>query len=222
VSSMRYIARPTDQEFAEVDRALLLENGRMRLMPAQELLSWGLWRLQAWCILRARYQFVTTELVAWLKDRIAGRSALEIGAGQGDLGWHLGIRQIDLGGQREAFAASGMRALEQMPTDPPLDIERIDAESAVRKYAPEVVVGAWITQTHHLPTAGVHPSIAAYGVEEIRIVGAVDTYIHVGNDLVHGQKRILGRKHRTYRPPWLVSRGADQGKNAIRVWDREK
>jgi hypothetical protein len=38
---------------------------------------------------------VTVELVAWLHDRIAGRKAIEIGAGMGDLGYHLGIPQTD-------------------------------------------------------------------------------------------------------------------------------
>jgi hypothetical protein len=65
----------------ELDAALLLPNGRLRLMPTAELLAFGLSRLQAWCVLRARYQRVTRELVQWLSDRIAGRTELEIGAG---------------------------------------------------------------------------------------------------------------------------------------------
>src|ERR1700730_3374933 len=91
----------------ELDASLLLPNGRLRLMPTPDLLAFGLPRLQAWCVLRARYQLVTRELVQWLSDRIAGRPALEIGAGMGDLGWHLGIPQTDLGLQGDHFEASG-------------------------------------------------------------------------------------------------------------------
>lgn len=217
----REVPRPTGEQLAALDDYLLEPGtgGRMRLRSAAELRALGP-MLDSWCVVRARYALVTTELVAWLRDKIAGRSALEIGAGQGDLGFRLGIRQTDLGAQSQAFVASGMAALGQAPTAPPGDIERLEAEEAVRKYSPDVVVAAWITQKFHDVDPDADAVIRGYGVEEARILGVVDAYIHVGNDGPHAGKRILGFRHHTYRPAWLVSRAVDQSKNVIRVWGR--
>ena len=44
---------------------------------------------------------------------------------------------------------------------------------------------------------------------------------HVGNGGVHQGKRIYSLKHRAYHPEGLVSRGIDQSKNEIRVWERK-
>jgi hypothetical protein len=220
-------------ELEDLDASLLLPNGRLRLMPTPELLAVGLLRLQAWCVLRARYQLVTRELVQWLSDRIAGRPALEIGAGMGDLGWHLGIPQTDLGLQGDHFEASGFcdhpLYRDQAPTEPPVDIERLEADAALAKYSPRVVVGAWITQRRHdkrrpsrelLDAPALASTLVPYGVEEVRIL-QVANYIHVGNSGVHQGKRIYSLKHRTYHPEGLVSRGIDQSKNEIRVWERK-
>ena len=161
-------------------------------------------------MLRARYQLVTRELVEWLRLRIGDRRAIEIGAGMGDLGFHLGIPMTDLGVQAED--PGYWRSLGQAPTEPPDDVERLEAEAAIARFKPAVVVGAWITETHH---AG---GYAGFGVEEARIVRSVPQYIHVGNLAVHGSKRILRMKHRVYRPAGLVSRGFEPEKNAVHVW----
>jgi len=193
--------------------AALLEGDRLRVMPAKELLSFGLPTLQSWMVQRARYQLVTRELVEWLHDRIGRRDALEIGAGMGDLGFHVQVHMTDLGQQANhaLFVEMG-----QEPTKPPPDVERIDAEQAVEKYRPSVVIGSWITQRwHEGDTEG-----AVYGPEEARILSKVKTYIHIGNSLTHGRKRILRFKHREYRPEGLISRSVDQSKNVIYVWDR--
>ncbi len=199
-------------ELEAQDRDLLSQSGHLRLLPARDLLSVGLDRLRAWATLRARYQLVTMELVDWLRDRIGGRTALEIGAGMGDLGHHLGIVQSDLGGQRERFEAMGVLSLRQAPTEPPPSVERLDAEAAVAKYQPAVVIGAWVTQRGH------DGAEASHGVEEARLVRSVQSYIHVGNTAVHGAKRVLRFKHRDYRPTGLVSRAIEQDKNLIYVW----
>ena len=198
----------------------------MRALPAAELLSFGFDRLMAWAIIRARYCFVTAELVDWLRQRIAGRPAIEIGAGQGDLGYHLGVPQVDLGRQREAWDAAGYGSNplfhEQQPTNPPPDIHRLDAEEAVQRFRPAVVIAAWVTEPDHTPTAGGPTTLAlrraGIGVEEIRIIRAVETYIHIGNDVVHAAKRVYRLKHKVVRADWLVSRAFRQEKNSIRVW----
>jgi hypothetical protein len=199
-----------------MDRALLDDNKRVRLMPAAELLSYGIDALQAWMVQRARYQLPTTELIEWLRARIGGRSAIEIGAGMGDLGYHLGLHMTDSYAQT-AFApeyALMMAASGQAPTNPPADVEKIDAEAAVEKYKPEVVLASWVTQKHHAGDA----EGFEHGPEEIRIVRQVKSYIVVGNKGPHSSKRIRRLKHKEYSFPWLVSRGIEQAWNTIYVW----
>jgi hypothetical protein len=204
-----------DIDTAALDEKLLQPGTQfLRLMPAEELLSNGLEAIQLWAVRRARYQFITTELVEWLRARIAGRSVIEVGAGQGDLGHHLGIHMTDSGMQTTPECLLQYASQGQMPTIPPPEVERLDAIDAVKKYKPQVVVASWITQKWHEGD----PHGNAYGPEESQIVNAVDTYIHVGNRSVHGLKRILRMKHREYKPKGLVSRGHEQAKNLIYVW----
>ena len=201
-----------------MDQVLMGEDKRTRLMTSSEVLSYGLDEVQAWMVARARYQFVTTELVDWFRERIAGRSVIEIGAGMGDLGYHLGVRMTDSYIQTkypEEYALS-MAMYGQTPTTPPPDVECLDAEAAVEKYKPEIVIASWITQKHHTGDA----QGFEFGPEEIRIVRQVRQYIVVGNHGPHSSKRIRRLKHRELKFPWLVSRGIEQEKNTIYVWGR--
>jgi hypothetical protein len=204
-----------------MDEALLdPETGRGRLLPAKDVLSLGIDAVQGWMVLRARYQIVTTELVDWLRARIAGRFAIEVCAGMGDLGHHLGIPMTDSYIQTRMGGNYGdtMNAWGQALTSPPPDVARLDAEAAVAEYQPRVVVASWVTQKWH---PGDEHGFE-HGVEEIRIVRAksVETYIVVGNRVVHGGKRIARLPHKEYAFPWLVSRGVDQTKNIVYVWGR--
>jgi hypothetical protein len=200
----------------DYDRELLLENGHLRLMPAAELLAYGLDALLAWAVHRARYQLVTTELIDWLRERIAGRRAIEVGAGHGDLGYHLGIPMTDSYAQCAPEVALQILTMGQQPTRPPPSVEELDAVVAVMKYEPQVVVASWLTQRwHHGEREGF-----VLGPEEDRIVKNVESYIHVGNVDVHGSKRILARPHESIHAPWLVSRGIDPAMNVIYVWGR--
>lgn len=67
------------------------QTDRLRLLPAifWKSLHPDLLRLFAYGT--ARWGIVTAELVAWMKDRIAGRRAIEVGAGRGDPGRTPGV-----------------------------------------------------------------------------------------------------------------------------------
>ncbi len=76
-----------------LDLLLLDDNGHMESLPAETIQSGVLLEdLRGWCHYRARYGIPTLELIQWLKEKIAGRTALEIGAGMGDLGHLLSIQ----------------------------------------------------------------------------------------------------------------------------------
>ena len=67
-----------------------------------------------------------------------------------------------------------------------------------------------------------HDGMATIDGTIIRLsrVFARETYVHVGNHAVHGDKRMLRKPHVRYVLPKLgiMSRAADQNQNVIYVW----
>lgn len=206
----------------DIDRAVLDENGRLRAAyPAATFTAFPPAQLRLWCHLRARYALPTLELIKWLRNRIAGRSALEIGAGNADLGYLLGIRETDSGIQqgdaKAFFLLSG-----QPPTNPPPTVRRMDALDAIDKFRPQVVVAAWFTRKF-IPGQDREGQAqgSIFGVRDEDIIDRVETYIHIGNEKIHGQKTALRLPHETIKLPGLLSRTSDQATNVIYVWDRK-
>lgn len=209
-----------DSTIGYVDDMLLDENGRIKLFPASFYHALPLDAFRAWCSQRARYGIPTEELVCWLKARIAGRKAIEVAAGNGDLGYHLGILQTDSYGQTKDLAASLFyKAFQQVPTRPLSDVIQMDAERAVQVHKPDVVIASWLTRKF-IKGKDIDGEAQAsmYGPEEEKILKGCAEYIHIGNLNVHDQKTLLALPHETYHFPWIVSRAADQSLNVIHVW----
>jgi hypothetical protein len=195
---------------------ILYEDGvLMRILPAEELRALDQHHLRIWCHMNGVYLIPSAELVEWISNRIAGRSALEIGAGNGALGRALGISMTDNFLQRDvpevvkAYARSG---------HPPVrygeDVKKRNANAAVRLAKPQVVVASWIT---HLYKEEEHERGGnMYGVDELKILDQVETYIHVGDANVHKNKRWVPTS--TFRPDFLFGRGSDR---VVQVWESE-
>lgn len=198
---------------AAMDNLLLDSSGRLQLWEAAALRNFPPHQLRAWAMMRARYNLPTVELVQWLHNLIGPCEAVEIGAGVGDLGYHLGVTMTDSYVQTETLAAF-YTILGQQPTRPLPDVIRQDAETAVMVRRPHTVLASWVTQKY-LP-GDEHGSV--YGPSEEVILANCSRYIFIGNENVHGQKRILSRPHETFKFPWLVSRAAEQSKNVIYIW----
>lgn len=215
------VLRPSEGAISRLDELLLDGDGRMRALPAAELLAIPEIDLRCWANLRARYVLPTAELVQWLKDRIAGRRAIEIGAGMGDLGRLVGIKMTDSAvqvEQRELLLY--YRTMHQTPTDPPSDVVRCEALDAIRRCRPQVVVGAFITQKYRDGDSEASIGSSVYGVDEGKLLAHVGEYIHIGATSVHHGKRILKRAHEEMSFPWLVSRVREQSTNRIWIWSR--
>jgi len=173
--------------------------------------------LRVWCHDHARYNVITGELLDWLREQIGTRTALEIAAGMGDLGYRLGIPMTDSHVQADDPSVKAvMKACGQVGTTPPPDVLKMDAQTAVKKFKPQVVIGAWVTQ-RWLP-GDEEGSIV--GPREEEIIKNCETYIHIGNEIVHRNKRILKLPHQTFKFPWLVSRAKEQDKNIIQIWTK--
>lgn len=200
-----------------LDQKLLDDAGRIRLHPTSFCADIPTIHLRAWCVKNARYQIPTVELVEWLKRIINDRPAIEIGSGNGDLYFHLGIPGADNYCQQKLDVQLYYKLLKQPPTNPPPDVLQLDAVEAIKQFAPEVVIGAWITQkAYHDDPIG-HGNMYGPGEEEII---RHSHYVHIGNSVVHGTKRILKYPHDCFSPVGLVSRAQDSECNCIYSWKK--
>lgn len=175
--------------------------------------------LRLWCHIHARYGGVTAELIDWLRTEIRSRKAIEIGAGSGDLCGHLGIPGTDNHLQTsEAMKAYYKMIGQPLITYPPW-VEEMDARTAIEWYKPDIVVAQWVTEycDPNLPAPEYGGSI--YGIHENEIVDAGITYILIGNQSVHGHKKIMKEPHMELNFPWLRSRSSKTGQDRIWVWN---
>lgn len=205
-----------------IDRRLLDENRRLRLLSGDDVARIPAIDLCQWCNRRGRYNVPTIELVTFLRRLIDGREkeTLEICAGSGDLGRFLGVRMTDSYFQVDSPVALELfKRAELSPVPAFADVERLEALEAIKKYNPRVVIGSWVTQSY-LPGDENEPKIGSsvYGVDELAIWDQVDVYVHIGNHRVHHDKRILRRPHVTHTKPRLFTRGFYQRDNMIQVW----
>lgn len=161
------------------------------------------------------YILPTEELINWLKENISG-SAIEIGAGNGAISRALKIPITDSRLQEQEEIKKIYSAMGQPVIIYPDDVEKLDADEAVKKYNPDTVIGAFITHKYRDD----RPEIGGnqYGVEEESILDAVKKYINIGNLITHGMKPILKMKHEQYFFDWIITRAVDQKMNRIFVW----
>ena len=188
---------------------------RIRLLPAAEYKGIDHTAFRLWCNKTARYGIPTTELVDWIRDRIAGRTALEIGAGNGNLGYHLGIDSTDSDLQSKPQVAAFYAALRQPTIVLPPEVVVEEANEAVSKRKPKVVIASWVTHKYDGGAVG-----NEYGPNEEEIVNQVESYIFIGNATVHGSKPIMKLPQKEFRFPWVVSRSKYPNENAVWVWGK--
>jgi len=199
---------------------LLDERGQLKLLPTAAYDAFSRESLIAWCYHNARYGVPTIELVQWLKDRIGGRSAIEIGSGAGDLAYHLGIPATDSKLQKKP----AVRAFYDLAGQPviryPKFVQNLDALEAIEEYRPEVVVASWVTHwvdpNLPLPSGAIG---CMYGVREDLLLATGVTYILIGNLHVHKQKPIFALPHEEHNLPFLRSRATFPDLNRVWIWE---
>ena len=167
---------------------LLGDNGRLKLLHYIEYEKFNWDDLRLFCHEHARYGLPTVELIDFIKSIINGRSAIEIGAGHGDLGHHLGIHMTDSKQQFEPKVRKHYEAMGQPIIQYPDDVEKIDALDAVKKYKPQVVVASWVTP---YSPCEVKYNSNPWGVKEDEILPLIETYILIGNLDIHSGRPIL-------------------------------
>ena len=211
------IFSPEIQEFLQkYDRLILDKRGIIKLQSADFYKTIDNADLRVWCICRAIYQLPTIELVEWLKDNFNLDKAIEIGAGNNYLYHYLGIKGVDNYSEQIPAVKLVHEILNQPSTNPPPEVEKLDAIAAIKKYQPETVITSWATLKTEDPE-GVDAG-HSYAPDEEEILNMGVGYIHIANESIHGDREIMNKPHEKHYFDWLVSRGKHPEQNCICVW----
>lgn len=189
-------------------------------MFSMELLQLDPVERRVWAHRNSVYQFVTIEMIQALKTLIGGRTAIEICGGNGALGRELGIPSTDSYIHTEPKGIDYAFSRGERPVVPGADVMRMEANEAVSYGKPKVVIGAFVPQQYqHIYGNCPNPG-PLFGVDEELLLRKVETYILLGNLEVDHDRRIFSIPHKTYRPPWQVTRYENQSQNYMWVWDK--
>jgi len=204
------------EEVAKIE-TLCIKNNLLIPIPYIEINKFSQNAISLFCFKNAIYQFPTTELIDFLKNEIGNNSAIEIGSGNGSIGRALNIPRTDNRMQEWDKIKSYYNLMRQPTIIYPDDIEKIDGLKAIKKYNPHTVIAAWITQKWEegMIDGNMH------GVDETEMLCmGIKKYIHIGNNVVHLNKKILQkRKKRQLKFPWLVSKSLNSTENVIYIFD---
>lgn len=201
----------------DISHELLDENNKIKLLPSDHYKKYKWEDFRLFCHNHARYGIPTIWLIDYLKDIIKDRKCIEIGAGAGDLGYHLGVTMTDSKQQDNPVIKKMYQDAMQPTIKYPKDVIKIEALEAVKKYKPKVVIGSWITTYSPVETTyGSNP----FGVKEKEILDLVDTLIIIGNMKIHGDKPILQYSNEIILSPYIISRAKNPEYNCIMIWNK--
>lgn len=210
-----------NEDVSYMDKLLLDSKGMLQPVAAKELLELPPTHLMIWGNKNGVYTFPTHELIDWIREKINGRKAIEICAGNGVIGRSLGITSTDSYIQTTPEMVFYYKAINQVPIFPPCDVLKFEANEAVDHFKPEVVVGCYVTQKYLYGDEG-PPKIASSfcGTDELLMLSKIKTYIFVGNFSTHKDKRIRSQPHTVYKFPWICTRAGRPEENEIVVWNK--
>ena len=198
-----------------------LDNGVLRVMPAAFYRQFEQVEVSGFCLRRGLYCLPTHELLNKINELILEvsptRSAIEIGSGNGVLGKALGIPCTDSHQQEDPAMIALYRSMGQPVITYGPHVERLDAEAAVARHKPEVVVAAWVT--HKYNAAEHFRAGNEQGVDEVALLGRIKRYIFVGNFYVHEHKPLLNLPYIVHDNDTLFSRAQQPQGNGVVVWD---
>ena len=219
LAQCRMDAFPLDPNRVRDISSLLLErDGTFRVLPAsayegttqEERLLFG--------VRHGVYGFPTTELVEFIRERIAGRRAIEIGSGNGALAAALGIPATDNRQQEDPAIRAYYDSIGQPVVRYGGNVEKLSADDAIEKYKPDVVVASWVT--HRFDPMRQDAGGSETGVDEVAVLKACEMYLFVGNEQVHAKKAIWTMPHSKFTPSWVFSRAMNGSPDFVAIWSR--
>ena len=202
----------------DISSLLLDDRGRLRVSPTRTLAGTTAAERLLFGVLHGIYSFPTDELCDFLRTKIAGKVAIEIGAGHGILADALSIPATDNRQQEDPELKDYYRKLGQRTVPHGGNVEKLDAAAAIAKYRPDVVIACWVT--HRFDPCRPDARGSLTGVDEAAILESCDEYIFIGNERVHAHKPIWEMPHEKLTPPWLYSRALNGSHDFIASWRR--
>lgn len=196
----------------------IFKNNCYNLISNECLDKFSFEELRMFCHFFGRYFLPTIESVEILKKLIEGKHAIEIGSGCGDLARFLNITATDNYCMEIPEVKAFYEATKQPVTKYGSNVEKIDALDAVKKYKPDIVIGAWVNQwidPYYPPPSG---GGSIYGVKEEEILDLINTYILIGSEKIHGTKKIMKYRHVEIDGNYFRSRRQD---NKVWIWDKK-
>ncbi len=206
---------PSGRDISALEELTGATTGLIHPIPAKEVAKFDFLTLRLFLHKWALYTFPTTELIDYLADRIAGKSAIEIGAGLGVIGRALGVPLTDNKMQEWPEIRITYEMMGQPTIKYPPDIIELDAIAAVEQYKPDIVIGSYITHKWDDYTQ----SGNWWGVDTLKLVEMVPEYLMVGNLHTHRNDPAMRCVNRIERHDFLFTRGG-QKTSAIFCWKR--
>lgn len=193
--------------------------GRIRELPAAEWLQFPWEELRMFMHEYPVYVLPTTELLDMLADLTDGLKTIEIGAGSGSIGRHLGIKMTDSYLQQDNALVKKLYELTGQPViHYPPDVIKADALTAYRRFKPECILGCYVT---HRWREGMQNG-NMYGVDFERLLPLIRRLVLVGNKHVHWENPIMSLNHREIDLHGaLITRNEDRSADRIYVWDND-
>ena len=197
----------------------------------------------------AFYTFPTIELCEWLSSQIDDNpelephSAIEICAGTGWIGRQLGIPTTDLKVQENEVVKGIMKQMIAKPVTYSDDIEKLEAQEAVNKYNPDIVIGSYVTSMKtikeinrkktkymNIPIGNgfiqqnlmdlAESEIPYFGVNVEKIIRTCYKTILICNLRTHKYQSYLKLPHKSLSFPWLITRG-DNSQSRIIIFENK-
>lgn len=211
----------------DLENILLDDHGLYKAVPSAVLAVFDHADLYKFGCKHAVFQFVTTEMLDWIKEKINGVSSLEINAGNGVISRTLGITGIDSRIQDKpefqqiAKEKYGELMDEMSFTKPPKEIKKYEALEAVRVFRPHTVIGAYVTQKGTIADKLTGVVSNHWGVDERQMLTKIKRYIKFGSITTHGTTRILDLPHEELHFDWLYTRHPDRIQNRVWIWENQ-
>lgn len=195
------------------------EEGLPRIMPASYYESTTAEERALLGHYHGLYVLPTEELVTWLADYIGERSAIEIGCGNGRMAERLDIPATDLKLQDDQ--AWYYEALGQPRSTYGPNVIKLEAQQAVRKFWPDVVIGCWVTHRHNKRRPSREGNM--YGPNFDWILDRISEYIFIGNEGTHAKHSLWDRDPlAVHYLPFVYSRATNGGREFVGVWKGSK
>lgn len=190
----------------------VFKDGKFQILPFEFWQKFTPEQIQLFCLKYAFYGVPTTDLIEWLKPRIEDKKTIEIGAGNGILAKALNIKAFDNYQQNMPRYTLIYDLTQQPRIKYGANVIEMEANMAVKKTRPKIVIGSWITERYD-------PLFHEYGGNEIGpwqrdIIKRVETYYLIGNTDVHNNPKVMDLRPIIHQIP-LVSRAHNPENNVI-------